>query len=53
MRVSRAALAARDGPLTALALRLNDGQLSGLFAPQQLNALVRRPLARPPVVCDV
>ena len=51
-RVTRAALEARDGPLRAPVLHLTDEQLSGLFAPRQLAALVDRPLTRLAPACD-
>ena len=49
-RITRAALEMRDGPLLAPVLRLSDEQTGGLFAPQQLTALVR-PLGQPSPEC--
>jgi hypothetical protein len=50
-RVAQAALEARGGPLRAPVLLLSDEQLRGLFAPRQLAALVKHPLARPTHDC--
>ena len=51
-RIAQAALEARGGPLYAPVLSLSDEQLSGLFAPRQLAALVKQPLERPTHDCD-
>jgi len=45
-RIARAAQEARGGPLRAPVARLSAEQLSGLYAPRQLGALVGVPLAR-------
>lgn len=48
-RIVQAAIEGHDGALYAPAFRLNAGQLTGLFAPRQVDLLLK-PLRQPPIV---
>jgi hypothetical protein len=45
-RAARSSLSHKEGPAAAPVMQLSDEQLAALFAPRQLDALVRRPLDR-------
>jgi len=51
-RVSRAALVRGHGSKDAPVLQLSDEQLTALFAPRQLEQLVKRPLHREQTSCN-